>query len=157
MASAITVAQAFLDLAHREEKSLSNMQLQKLVFFAHGIHLGAFDGEALIDETVKAWDFGPVIPELYEKLRVFGRGKVTTDLAPQMRDFFSDDGTEMEAIRTTWDAYKDKAAWQLSNISHVKGSPWDQVWNCDQNRYANIPNKLIQDYYQRHLRVEPAQ
>lgn len=152
MASALDVAQAFLDLARNEGRRLTNMQLQKLVFFAHGIHLGAFDGEPLIDEEARAWDFGPVIPVLYERLRKYGRGDVTDDvISPDQRELLDPDGTEMEAIRTAWETYRDKDAWKLSKISHLEGSPWDQVWRL--RRYAVIPNDVIRNYYQRHLDV----
>lgn len=149
MPSSLEVAQKFLELAWDEHRELTNMQLQKLVFFAHGIHLGAF-GQPLIDEPVRAWDFGPVIPVLYEELRRYGRGNVTEDLINRDPGF-DDEGTEMDAIRTTWETYRNSSAWTLSQISHLEGSPWEQVWN--ERRYALIPNDIIEDYYRRHLNV----
>lgn len=144
MTSAIAVAQAFLDLAAHENRNLTNMQLQKLVFFAHGVHLAAY-GSPLIEEPVRAWDFGPVIPDLYEKLRKYGKGFVQSPLAPEARTL-DPDGSEFQAIRSVWEAYKSFDAWALSKISHLPGSPWSKVW--EKNRYADIPNQLIRDYYQ---------
>jgi uncharacterized phage-associated protein len=155
MASALEVAQAFLNLARNEDRTLTNMQLQKLVFIAHGVHLGAFEGEPLIEDEVRAWDFGPVIPVLYEELRRYGRGQIADDLTPPGHRLpFGPDGTEMDAIRTTWETYRDKGAWELSRISHLEGSPWDRVWR--RRKYAPIPNDVIRDYYQRHLDVTNA-
>lgn len=145
MTSAIAVAQAFLDLATREGRSLTNMQLQKLVFFAHGVHLAAYDGSTLIDDPIRAWDFGPVIPPLYEKLRRFGRGKVDPVIAPELR-VLDPDGTEFQAIRSVWEAYKGYDAWKLSKITHQPGTPWSKVW--ERCMYDDIPNDLIQEYYQ---------
>lgn len=146
MTSALAVAQAFLDLAAKEGRSLTNMQLQKLVFFSHGIHLAAF-GAPLIHDPVKAWDFGPVIPPLYEKLQRFGRGNVARELAPETRDTLDPAGNEFQAIRAVWKAYGDKDGWSLSEISHLEGSPWDAIWNKRRMRYCEIPNDLIRSYY----------
>lgn len=143
MTTALAVAQAFLDLAEREGKTLTNMKLQKLVFLAHGVHLAAYD-KPLIEEPIRAWDFGPVIPPLYEKLRRFGRGDVNPDIAPMERTL-DPEGSEFQAIRSVWEAYKPFDAWSLSKITHLPGSPWSQVWSrC---KYDDIPNGVIRDYY----------
>ena len=148
--SAIAVAQVFLDLASGCGKRLSNTQLQKLVYFAHGIHLAVFD-TPLIDDPVKAWDFGPVIPNLYEKLRIFGRGFVNSDLAPETRDHIDPQGNEAKAISSVWNTYKDYDAWQLSAITHIANSPWDKIWKQNNNHYGLIPNHLIADYYKQRI------
>jgi uncharacterized phage-associated protein len=144
---AVAVAQAFLDLAAAEGISLTNMHLQKLVYFAHGVYLAAFDGSPLIADEVKAWDFGPVIPPLYERLRAYGRGVVPTNLAPETRGSILPDRPEGQAILSTWYSYKRHSGWDLSVISHAPGSPWDVVWNQQQNRYGVIPDAVTRYYY----------
>lgn len=145
MSSAIAVAQAFLDLAHKERKQLSNMQLQKLVFFAHGVYLGVYD-KPLIDEPVMAWNFGPVIPRLYEKLQKFGSGNVSERLIPESK-VEELPASAKGAIRSTWDVFGQYSAWDLSNISHASGGPWDTVWNSLDSRFSEISNDLIASYY----------
>lgn len=65
-----TIANIFLEIAKEEGKKLTNMQVQKLVYFAHGWYL-AFTDNALIDENVEAWTYGPVIPSVYEALQQY--------------------------------------------------------------------------------------
>jgi uncharacterized phage-associated protein len=72
--SVITIANKFIDLAKNE--NLTNMQLQKMVYIAHGFNL-ALRGTKLYYEDTRAWNFGPVVPELYEKLQIYGSNKVT--------------------------------------------------------------------------------
>lgn len=143
--SAAAVANVFLQLARDEGKKLTNMKVQKLVYFAHGVHLAGFD-TALVHDHPRAWTFGPVIPPLYEELRKYGADTVTEDL--QAIDEV-DSPSAMKAIEATWKAYKDYTAAQLSKISHIKGGPWDLVWNDpDGNRrFDVIPDPLIKDYY----------
>jgi len=145
--SAVAVAQAFLDLANSEGVRLTNMHLQKLVYFAHGVYLAAYNGEPLISDEVKAWDFGPVIPPLYEKLRIYGGGFVDPDLAPETRGSISPNDREGQAILSTWYSYKHHSGWDLSVISHARNSPWDIVWNQQNNRYGVIPDAVTRYYY----------
>lgn len=49
------------------------MQLQKLVFLAHGYYLASTRGVPLVDEPFEAWDYGPVCRNLYYEFRDFGR------------------------------------------------------------------------------------
>ncbi|MCO4857253.1 DUF4065 domain-containing protein [Herbaspirillum sp. WGmk3] len=146
MATALAVAQRFLDLAAAEGKTLTNMKLQKLVFFAHGVYLAGFDAP-LIEEPIRAWDFGPVIPPLYEKLRKYGRDKVDFDLAPETRSTLENDPQADEAIMAVWEAYRNHTAIQLSQITHLPKTPWDQIWNRPDGRYEMIPNAIIKEYY----------
>jgi len=143
--SAAAVANVFLQLARDEGKALTNMKVQKLVYFAHGVHLAAFN-EPLVHEHPRAWTFGPVIPPLYEELRKYGSDTVTEDLKASDS---VDSHSGMKAIEATWKAYRDYTAAQLSRISHIKGGPWDLIWNDpDGNqRFEVIPDYMIKDYY----------
>lgn len=79
MYSAAAVANTFLELAKRDGKPLSNMKLQKLVYIAHGWMLG-ITGNPLIKNRVEAWQWGPVIPDLYHPLKKYGSGIVDESL-----------------------------------------------------------------------------
>ncbi|MCD8455896.1 DUF4065 domain-containing protein [Xylella taiwanensis] len=46
------------------------MQVLKLVYIAHGWHLG-FRQEPLLNKRVEAWRHGPVIRSLYEKVKKY--------------------------------------------------------------------------------------
>lgn len=149
--AAITVAQAFVDLASAEGGGLTNMQLQKLVFISHGVHLAAFD-KPLILEAIKAWNFGPVIPELYETLRKFGSRPVSKYLGVETSAIKSNDSANC-AVNEVWKILGRFGGWQLSEITHQKGSPWDQVWNKQGDRYGTIPNGVIKAYYKPLVKV----
>lgn len=148
MHSALSVANAFLDLADKEGKNLTNMQVQKLVFFAHGVHLAAYNSP-LISDKVKAWTFGPVIPPLYNRLKKYGNGNVTSkiDLDDEDHDDILTHPKAKSAIESVWRKYKGYSGSKLSAISHAKGSPWDTVWNAPNGEFAVIPDDVIRDYY----------
>ncbi|VEI57654.1 Uncharacterized phage-associated protein [Pasteurella multocida] len=141
--SSLSVANAFIELAENEGRAVTNMQLQKLVFFAHGYTL-AFLNRPLTNDTVKAWTFGPVYSLLYNSLRHFGKLPVR-EILPGIPDV--QDGEEAQIIKSVWNAYKHHTAYQLSDISHNVGSPWHQVWNS--NKFEEIPDNITRDYYRR--------
>ncbi|MFZ7141599.1 Panacea domain-containing protein [Avibacterium avium] len=142
--SSLSVANAFINLAREEGKSLSNMQLQKLVFFAHGYVL-AYLGKELTFDTPKAWTFGPVYPALYNSLRHFGSNGTDQCLPISDMEEVSQQSDEFQIIWNVWQAYKFHSAAQLSRISHNIGSPWSQVWEIDQ--FGEIPNHITREYY----------
>lgn len=147
MYSAESVANSFLDLARRDKKSLTNMQLQKLVYIAHGYHLARF-GTPLFHNNIHAFEWGPVIPNLYKTLRQYGAGEVRdfiqTDSAP-----IGDDTAAMEIIREVWQDYKEFSGLELSDLTHRAGSPWNETWRT--NRFGVIPDELITEHYRRDL------
>ena len=142
MYSAAAVANAFLQLAKQENKSLTNMKLQKLVYIAHGWSLALLDMPLLSDE-VRAWQWGPVIPSLYEQLKHYGSGVVTEPVAAF--DEVPPNSQEMQVIRGVWRSYgKHDPFWQ-SAITHQKGTPWSETWS--ESHYSTIDPERIKRHY----------
>src|SRR5690348_8551505 len=54
---------------------LTNLSVQKLAYFCHGWHL-ALKGTPLASEKFAAWKFGPVLPSVYHKLKVFSSNPI---------------------------------------------------------------------------------
>ncbi len=50
---------------------ITQMQLHKLLYYAHGWYL-AVVGKPLLNEMIGAWKHGPVVPSLYYDLKKFG-------------------------------------------------------------------------------------
>lgn len=141
--TSLSIANEFIKLAQNEGKKLTNMQLQKLVFFSHGYNLAFLDTPLTTDE-VRAWPFGPVYPLLYDSLRYLGSNGTdkTIPNIPEIRE-----SDEKEIIESVWNAYREHTAYELSSISHNAGSPWSQVWNS--TKFGWIPNSIIKDYYKK--------
>ncbi|MGN6477898.1 MAG: Panacea domain-containing protein, partial [Flavipsychrobacter sp.] len=61
---ASVIAYAFVIKGIEEGNPVTQMKLQKLVYFANGIYLAQGYGP-LIKESFQSWEYGPVVPEIY--------------------------------------------------------------------------------------------
>jgi uncharacterized phage-associated protein len=148
MTSSITVANRFLDLAKIDRNPLTPMQLLKLVYIAHGWMLGIYS-RPLIDEKVQAWQYGPVIPDLYAHVRKY-RGATITDKINT--SFFGGDrqldADEQSIVDQVYEAYKGYSGPQLSRMTHADGTPWHLTY--ERGSFGKvIPVDLIEDHYKK--------
>ena len=142
-ASPNAIANAFLRLARANNgKSLTNMQVQKLVFLAQGYSL-ALLGRCIYENNTLAWQWGPVVPKLYKALQKYGSGFVTEDLPAE--DEVVEGTDDYEITAGVWDAYGAYSGSQLSALTHKEGSPWAEQW--DLKRFDPIPIDDIKSYY----------
>ena len=169
--SAFAVANYFLELGRCEEKEITPLMIQKLVYIAHGYHLAFTEkydpgnGKPLVDdEFVEAWQYGPVFPSLYHQFKRYGGNPITdfaedTDfsydeesgklhLDSEIPEVDQDDQFACALLDKVWEVYKDYTGYQLSSITHKKGSPWDKTQYPNEGfKNAHIPNGEIKNYY----------
>ena len=109
-------------LAHVDEDSgdcLSNLKLQKLVYFAQGLYLG-MQGTPLFREPIEAWEHGPVVPDLYRAFKYRGHRAIeppqqfsTDDYSPEAREI-------LDAVLVVYGQF---SAWKLRDMTHQE-PPW---------------------------------
>ena len=84
MLSCYDVAQYFLAKADEDAGDLmSNLKLQKLVYYAQGFALVLWD-KSLFPERIEAWIHGPVVPALYREYKSYGAEAIPS---PRELDF----------------------------------------------------------------------
>lgn len=146
---ASVIAYAFVKKGIGEGNFVTQMKLQKMVFFAHGYHLARY-GERLIEEKFEAWKFGPVVPTIYHAFKSFGSRPITDKEykyhEPVIFPLFKLDDKANDAIEYTWKVTKDLSALSLSNWTHKTGSPWRKVYNPS-DWDIEIDNDLIKSYF----------
>ncbi len=134
---------------------LTQMKLHKLVYFAHGWHLGLL-GEPLLTERVQAWRYGPVVPSLWEEFKWFGAEPIdsfaTRQVAGRARVPTVDpDDTNVRAIlERVSKIYGPRTAVELSRLTHEADSPWTAVTGGRSHwGRIEIPDELLADHFQR--------
>lgn len=128
------VANWFLDKAAECQIRLSNMALNKLIYFA--VERGILEKDIVITNAkIEAWEHGPVFREIYHAFKSFDAGPITsratrfdsrTRSMVQAHEEFSSDVEGL--LNATFDSYGSLSASQLRAISHQPGSAWDAVW-----------------------------
>jgi uncharacterized phage-associated protein len=115
-------------------------------------------------DRVQAWKYGPVIPSVYRAFKKYGLDEITEnaiDVTPQGRPYVPsirrDDLEASDLLNEVWNVYKPYTGVQLSNLTHLKNTPWDRTWKQVGGRKSvEIPDQTIRDFYQQ-LRVSPEQ
>ena len=147
-------ANDMLDIAMKDGEGLTPMKIQKLVYIAHGWHLGLYN-EILVDEDVEAWQWGPVFPRLYHQVKHYGRWPIAEKITDSKGDLeHSIDGNHYAHMQEVWNKYHKYTGMELAMLTHQDGTPWHkEVREYLQHIPREIPRGLkipyypIRDYY----------
>jgi len=129
------VANFVLDFCDKQNRPVSNLALQKILYFCH-VGFLMERNEPLVKHAFEAWEFGPVLQYIYREFKDFDRASITRRakyLDPQSGEYLTapynfDDATT-KLLSKLVDIYSRMSPSELVSLSHIKGSPWDQIWN----------------------------
>lgn len=132
---------------------MTPMKVLKMAYIAHGWHLALTGGLPLIEDSVEAWQYGPVIPALYYRIRQYSKDPIPAESGIALADSLDDLGRQdvKPLLDRVWSIYGRYNGLQLSDLTHRPGTPWHQVWEVEggkSRRGAEIPNSLIQQHYE---------
>lgn len=144
---AISGVAALRRLCELRHWSLSNLEANKLLYFAHMIALGKSDGtRPLVSERFQAWDWGPVLPSAYHHAKMFG------DKAIKPFAF-----TRVASVTSYDDVFNETLA-EMGNLSSFKlvaESHWDEgAWSeyySPGARGVDIPDAAILEEYRKRV------
>lgn len=136
MPSALSVAKelARLSLEGQEADPLTNLRLQKLLYYAQAWSM-VVRGSDLFPEGLQAWRFGPVVPEVYHHCKAKEPEPKPASPKPTPKPIFLEDFEGIpdssfeirEFLGKVWEAYKDYSASALYKKTHQE-KPWVTAW-----------------------------
>lgn len=141
------VANEFIHLAADERRAFNQLQLQKLVYIAHG-HCLAASGQPLTGDRPEAWSFGPVYRRLADALVALGCEPVRKPIdmgsmpPPEFEEW------ELRLIRKVCSAYGRFSAGQLSTLTRRSNAPWRDVFAEGLGEFRDIPHMVIAKQFQ---------
>lgn len=119
-----------------DEEYLTNLKLQKLLYYAQGSDL-AIKGSPLFNEEIQHWTHGSVVPEIYDTYCANRANPIVYD-----ENFTENIDAETDAILVeVYHTFGQYSAWGLRNLSHSE-TPW-----LSTKPHEVIPLNVIQNYF----------
>lgn len=134
-----------------KNNSVTNLKLQKLLYFLEAIYMVYTDDVKLYDDEFYAWDFGPVNEIIYNEYKIFGNTPIILEEEVLINE------ENKKYIEYLYNIFGSFSAFDLVTISHSEGSPW---YNINKKYNDNIPHKTVirkqdtKEWFKRIIREE---
>lgn len=136
------IANALLRLAYNNEEDdlMTNLKLQKLLYYEQAYHLARF-GTPLFEEEIEAWKYGPVVPSVYNHYSTHHKQGIMPDLDLGLD---IEDDVELDLFFKVYEAYGLYSAYGLMELTH-RERPWLDA--IHQGIGTVISKQSISDYF----------
>lgn len=127
MITGLNVANNFLERGFEEKVNISPMKLQKLIYILYKEYLKE-TGYKLFSENFEAWQYGPVLPNVYSEFKNFKANPITNyslNSDGSVTRIQMEKGTDFYKIfNDVWEKYKNFSGLELSEFTHSENSAW---------------------------------
>jgi uncharacterized phage-associated protein len=133
------IAEYFLANVDEEAgDNISNLKLQKLLYYAQGLHVAMHDGDPLFSEPIVAWDHGPVVESVYFLYRKYGWQGIDP---PADFDISAYPPEIRELLDIVYQVYGQFSAKRLELMTHDE-PPWKNT-----SRNAEITPESLREFF----------
>ena len=127
------IANLILDEAEQSKRSVTNLALQKLLYFAHALFLIEYKCP-LVSGYFEAWKLGPVHPGAYQAFKSaadrpieFRACRVNVLSGVREAIPLPTDVEVVAHVKRVMASYGRLTPGRLVDIAHAKGAPWDAI------------------------------
>ena len=138
--SADTLARYAIQKCINDGYPISNLQLQKILYFCQKQYLQN-TGDVLFDDEIQAWQYGPVVPAVYRTFSLWGGRKINWLSTPF--DTGRVPKNMQEIVNPIIESKRVKEPWQLVSETHLPGSAWYKVYSGGSGDGKTIPIGII--------------
>jgi len=140
MANANDIANYFLSKTIEEDSKITNLKLQKLLYYAQGLHLALFDKE-LFSEEIEAWQHGPVCVSVYHDFKQYGSNIIPCeDCEKEFSLILTSEQTEF--LDEIYDVFGQFSAWKLRDMTHE-----EPTWINNKDSASLISQSEMKEYF----------
>ena len=119
--SAVELSKYIITKCAMDNKPISNLQLQKILYFIQKEYLQK-KGVPAFEDPIEAWQFGPVVPNVYYRFCGYGGmpilSEYTSDICEEDKKFI-DPLVDEKRCLDPWDLVKE---------THKAGSAWSYTY-----------------------------
>lgn len=141
MLSALDLSKYIITKCMNDRKPISNLQLQKILYYIQVEFLQKRGVRAFSDE-IEAWQFGPVVKAVYQQY--CGAGSLPLRFVYE--DVENISSGEKEIINSIVTDKREKEPWDLVAETHAEGKAWSRVYQDGKGNRTVISVEDIQKY-----------
>jgi uncharacterized phage-associated protein len=137
-----------LEVAKYIIKSLpvDNLKLQKLLYYSQAVYLVLHNKEPLFMEDIEAWDYGPVVPPVYQMYKQYGFEIISPADDESTLNF-----EEMKAVDMTLACFGVLSGPLLINQTHGE-PPWKNAYRPGRPS-QKISLDLMYEFFKKNLEL----
>jgi uncharacterized phage-associated protein len=138
------VADYMIAFSHDHGDPVSNLKLQKLLYYAQAWFLALHD-KPLFGERLEAWVHGPVVPPVYGDFKAYSWQPIQVSTTPEVGDLLR------AHLDEVMDVYGGMSAYDLEKLTHSE-EPWLKARRgieMDQPSNAVISHDDMRTFYHR--------
>lgn len=140
VSTAHRVAESLIKLSQEKQQPVTNLKLQKLLYYAQAWYL-VFNGKPLFDDPIEAWVHGPVVPEIFRRYKQYQWDPITEVPSTSIH--------QRDHLEQVWGAYGKFNATELERLTHSE-DPWRHTrvgLPIDVSSSRIIPTGMMKRYY----------
>ncbi|WP_341530680.1 type II toxin-antitoxin system antitoxin SocA domain-containing protein [Nostoc sp. UHCC 0302] len=124
MIDCLNAARYFIARAYEDsmEAEMTNMKVQKLLYYAQSLHLAMYD-EPLFEQEIQAWRYGPVCPPAYKFYSEFEAKQLPI---PSQESLLEIPDEKKQLLEEVWEYFGGYHAYRLSDMTHLE-FPWKKA------------------------------
>lgn len=145
LATANLVAERIISLSHEKHNPVSNLKLQKLIYYAQAWYL-ALHKKALFEADIEAWVHGPVVPAVFRNYKGYKWSSIPDSGLHDTHPFSAH-------LEDVWRVYGRFSAYDLERLTHSEG-PWKEARHGlapDASSNNVITKASMREYYSARL------
>lgn len=143
--NALDIANWFIARAQQDDAFgvgdlITNLKLQKLLYYAQGAYL-ALKKEPLFKEELEAWKHGPVIKKVYDEFKSYGANPITEHKQVNLADEVT------QVLEQVYQVFGQFSAWKLREMTHQEEPYLHAVESGEDTIDLDILKKYFEENY----------
>ena len=135
----------------KEKKSVTNLKLQKLMYFMEALYMATSDENSLFEQEFLAWNFGPVCRELYDYYKDYGNDEIQLSESEKKRAK-KIPRINLILVDALFKMFSSWSTYDLVELTHLKGSPWFLVYD-EEEKNIIISKEETKNWFKEKLKI----